>query len=385
VCGIALLAAAIGGALSRGQDLPPGGGSTPTEGSTGTSTRGTIPGGAPEVMNYKDKIVFVLDRSGSMALADRFATALDAIDEILHEMPKDLKFDIYLTTETTHSLFKNEWYRPTIDIRKTIRSKIAEAGGLDYGGFTDIAGAVKHIIDKRRPEAVYLLSDGVATINELDTEKIVGSIAKVALGQKVPVHTIAIGVGQDVAEDGVQALAVMKGLAEATGGVYRELKSELRPKGRAFLLWPPWAPLPADELARIHLKDGKNKEVRQRVFGGRGGLPEVYAEIEDPALTAGSIAFEYAAPQLIVRTYLPNGRPFFESRPIGMRRAVDRFTSSVMMKIVSPMDDSGPDEVTAAGVMPIKCPVGGSVDFVYKRGAREFRETCLMQDVGSGK
>jgi hypothetical protein len=377
---------ALGAPLSSAQEQPPGTPGGPAEAPSGpSSTRGTIPGGVPEVANYRDKVVFVLDRSGSMALADRFTTALDAIDQILHEMPKDTKFDIYLTTEATHSLFKGEWFRPTLDMRKTIHAKIAEAGGLDYGGFTDFVSAIKHIVDKRRPEAVYLLSDGVATINELETEKIIGSIAKAALAVKAPVHTIAIGVGQDVAEDAVQAVAVMKGIAEATGGIYRELKSEIRPKGRAFLLWPPWAPLPPEDTARIHLKAGNGKEVRQRVFGGKGGLPDVVVEIEDPALVLGSVAFEYSNPQLIVRTYLPNARLFFETRPIGLKRAADRFATTVSIKIVTPFDESPPDEVTSAGVLPIKCPVGGSVDFVYKRGAREFRETCLMQDVSSGK
>src|SRR5437868_182993 len=98
-CGIALAVLVIGATLTRGQEQPPTPPPGTTEGPSGpTSTRGTIPGGVSEIANYRDKVVFILDRSGSMALADRFATALDVIDQALHEMPKDTKFDIYLTT-----------------------------------------------------------------------------------------------------------------------------------------------------------------------------------------------------------------------------------------------------------------------------------------------
>jgi hypothetical protein len=378
---VALLALAA--TLTRGQEAP-----APAPGASGgtdsgvTSTRGALPGGAPEIAGYKDKIVFVLDRSGSMALGDRFATALDVIDQLLHELPKDTKFDIYLATETVHSLFKNDWYRPSADMRKQIRTRIAEAGGLDYGGFTDIVGAMKAVLEKRHPEAVYLLSDGVATVNEIETEKIIGAVVKASLAIKAPVHTIAIGVGQDVAEDATQAVAVMKGIAESTGGIYREVKSEARSRGRAFLLWPPWAPLPAEDQARIHLRDPRGKEFRQRVFGAKNGLPDVIVEIEDPALQFGSVAFEYADPKLVVRTFLANGKLFFETRPVALKRMGDRFVSNVTVKIVNILDESPPDEITSGGSLPVKCPSGGSVDFVYKRGAREFRESAVSQNPG---
>ena len=99
-----------------------------------------------------------------------------------------------------------------------MRTRIAAAGGLDFGGFTDIVSVLKIATERRRPDAVYLLSDGVATIGELETEKIVGAVVKVALSVKVPVHTIAIGVGQDVA--GL--------LTDEFDLVTKEIRSELR-------------------------------------------------------------------------------------------------------------------------------------------------------------
>lgn len=356
---------------------PPAGPST----GGGTTNRGeALPGGAPELANYKDKIVFIVDRSGSMAIADRFAKALDIVEQLLLEMPKDTKFDIYLATETSHSLFEGEWLRPAAEVRKSLRSRIAAVGGLDYGGFTDLITPIKTAAERRRPDAVYLLSDGVATINELETEKIVGAVVKVALQAKVPVHTIAVGVGQDVAEDAEQAIAVLKGIAEQTGGIFREVKSETRSRGRAFLLPPPWLPPPAEDLARIHLKTAQGKEIRGRFlsYSGRTAGDDVVVEIEDPALKAGPIALEYAEPKLVVRTFLANAKLFLETRPIGLKRAGDRLVSTLAVRFVGPQDDSPPDEANTGGSLPVKCPSGGSVEFVYKRGSREFREAALI-------
>lgn len=379
--GAGMLALVLSAALSRGQEppeAPAGSGGAPGSGSGGTTVRAeALPGGAPEIGGYRDKVVFVLDRSGSMALADRFAAALDILDQLLIELPKDTKFDIYLATEKELSLFEGNWYSSG-DVRKAIRAKIGGAGGLDYGGFTDLVGALKVAAERRRPDAVYLLSDGVATISELETENIIGAVAKVALQVKVPVHTIGIGLGQDLAEDQEQARLVLRGMAEATGGIYREVKCETRPRGRAFVFTPPWAPLDPAERARIHLKTPNGKELRIRQFGGRAGLGDVLIEIEDPALKLGIVAFEYSEPRLTVRTFLANGKLFFETRPIGMRRSgPDRLQSTVAVRIVPPADDSAPDEVTTGNILPVKCPSGGSVEFVYRRGAREFREAAV--------
>src|SRR5438105_10331903 len=81
-----LAAVALSRAPAREQD------STPPE----TSVREPLPGGASEIATYKNKVVFCLDRSGSMGLADRFSTALDIVDQLLREMNKDAQFDIYL-------------------------------------------------------------------------------------------------------------------------------------------------------------------------------------------------------------------------------------------------------------------------------------------------
>src|SRR5437773_2301007 len=105
--GLLVVAASLSGGQEPTPTPPaPGGASTGgTEAGGGTTTRGeALPGGAPELANYHDKVVFVVDRSGSMALADRFSTALDIVDQLLNEMSKDLKFDIYLMNESAHSL-----------------------------------------------------------------------------------------------------------------------------------------------------------------------------------------------------------------------------------------------------------------------------------------
>ena len=36
------------------------------------------------------------------------------------------------------------------------------------------------------------------------------------------------------------------------------------------------------------------------------------------------------------------------------------------------------DEPSSGGVLSVKAPSGGSVDFVYRRGSREWKETCIL-------
>jgi hypothetical protein len=290
---LAALAIAAAAALSSGEEPPPSPPTAPPTGG-GTTTRGeALAGGAPEIAGYKDKVLFVVDRSGSMGIGDRFLRALDILDQLLVEMPKDTKFDVILADESGHSLFgEGEWLRPAGDVRKALRQRIATAGGLNYGGFTDLCSVLKVAVERRRPDAVYLFSDGVATLGELDTEKIIGAVVKVSLSVKIPIHTIAVGVGQDLAEDGAQATLVLKGIAEGTGGIFREVKSETRSRGRAFLLPPPWQPPLPEELVRIHLRNPRGKEFWNRYVSysaGRSGDQDVLVDIEDPALKLGSI------------------------------------------------------------------------------------------------
>jgi hypothetical protein len=377
VAGMALVLAIA--AFTSAQETPPATGDE--TGASGTTSRGeALPGGAPEIATYKTKVVFVVDRSGSMGLADRFLKALDVVDQLLVEMQKDTMFDMYLISENQHSLFGGEWLRPSGDVRKSMKKRIAQAGGLEYGGFTDLVSALKLATERRRPDAVYLLSDGVNTIGELETEKIIGSVAKVALDVKIPVHTIGVGLGQDLAEDGEEAARVLKGIAEATGGKYREVKSEKRSTKRAFMLPPPWAPPPPDELVRIHIRGLNNKEIFPRTIGlgGKAGVEDFNVDVEDPALKYGPVALEYAEPKLTIRTFLANGKLFSETRPIGMKRVAEHLHSTVGLRLVGVSDDAPPDEVTSNNILPVKVPSNGSIEIVYKRGSREFRESAVI-------
>jgi hypothetical protein len=373
----AVLALAAGLVRARGQEKPSdlgreGGEAAP---SIGTSVREALPGGAPEIAGYREKIVFLLDRSGSMGIADRYLTALDIVDQLLLEMPKETLFDLYLFDHGQKSLFEGNWLRPTSDTRDSLRKRIAAAGGLDYGGFTDLATALRTVAEKRRPEAIYLLTDGVATLGEIDTEKIVAAVGKALKPLKIPVHTIGIGLGLDPAEDPDQAQAVLQGISEATGGIAREVKSKKRPILRAFRLPPPWAPPPAEERATFHLKINGTRETNARIVSADTSFE---IEIEDPTFRAGPVALEYSDPKLIIRTYLSNGRLFLESRAIALKRSGDRLVSVNPVSFVGPEADSTQDNLNSKGAIEIKCPKDGSADLIYRRGPREFREGLLV-------
>lgn len=388
---LVLIAAALGAARAQeGPDDPFGGpivpppapppaapasGTPRTADSASTTTvREALPGGAPEIQGYKDKVVFVLDRSGSMAIADRWLTALEVLEQLLLELPRGSNFDVYLADENAVSLFEGNWCK-SMDVREQIRKRIKDAGWIDYGGFTDLVTPLKLATERRRPDAVYLLSDGVATLNEIDTEKIVAAVVKAATGVKIPIHTIAIGPGQDPAEDGGQAVATLKGIAEGTGGIYREVKSQKRPVLRAFRLNPPWAPPPFEDLARIHVKLNPSRETWSRQ------LPmntDYIVEVEDPTLKNGPVALEYAEPKLVIRTFLPSGRPFLETKAIAVQRRGDRLIAANTICFVRPGSEAPPDQLNARGAIEVRCPDGGSAEIVYRRGGREFREAIVV-------
>jgi hypothetical protein len=350
-----------------------------------TVVREPLAGGAPEIAACKSKVVFCVDRSGSMGIADRFYTALDVVDQLLREMPASAQFDIYLVDHGVHSLFQDSWMHGSEDVRKSLRSKIDKAGGLNFGGFTDFVSAVKQAADRRRPDAVYLLTDGVETLGDVDTEKIVAAIAKTARGVKIPVHTIGIALGADTAsEDKSESQAVLRGIAEATGGVFRETKSVAGTHTilhRAFRLNPPSQPQPAEDLARVKILTTKGEEIRYRQLSmdAPRELGDVVIEIEDPTVQKGPIALEYADPKLFVRTFLPSGKQFVETFPVPLKVAKNgSYVSSYPICFVSPTDDTPWNELTAWGALPVKVTHGGSVEFVYRRAGREFKEAAIV-------
>lgn len=354
-----------------------------------TVVREPLEGGAPEISGYKNKVVFCVDRSGSMGLGDRFATALDIVDQLLRSMNKDAQFDVYLFDHKVHSLFEDNWLHASEDNRKSLRAKIEKAGGLNYGGFTDFVSAVKLAAERRRPDAVYLLTDGVETLNEYETEKIVAAVSKAARAVKVPVHTIGIALGLDpMAENKIEAQAALRGIAAETGGVFREAQAVARVAHRPFRLWPPQLPPPAEELARVHIwTRDMNTEVISRALvrdaatsknsNDNGG--DYFVQIVDPAMKAGPIPFEYSDPKLVVRTFLANGKQFYETPPIPLQPGKgEAYVSNYSVCFMNPGDDWAPDELNQRKTLEIRCPNGGSVEFVYRRAGREFRECATI-------
>lgn len=385
---LALVASFVLGSLARparsDEKDPPS--APPEDGLTG-SRDDPLPGGAPEIRQYKNKVVFVIDASGSMAFADRFGVALTALERLVSDLPENTLFDVYLGGTHQRSLFDGNWLRPLERVRSTIRARVEAAGGVDHRSFSDLAEGIVRPIRDRRPEALYLLTDGVQTTGALDTDALVEEVTDGLTRLPTPVHPIAIGLGAHWAEDASQARALLQEIAARTGGAYREVRPEalvsrtVKP-GRAYQLRPHDEPQPAEDLAWIALRQPGGKEIRHRNLSAAstaasGRANDVLIEVRDPSLERGPTILEYAAVRLRVRTFLASGRLFAQTREITLIQQEDgRLVSSHPVAFVPPRADLVRGRLNDRGALEVPCPF--SIEFVYERDGREFIEAATF-------
>ncbi len=378
--GLALLAVALGPDRRgvTGDETPPGD-------AAGSSPRDPgLPGGAPEIATYRN-VVFLLDASGSMAVARRFERALAILDDLLAAMSETALFDIYLVTDRAHSLLGHEYYRPLPDMRRSIRGRVEQAGGLAYGGYTDLTGAIRVAAEKRRPDAIYVLTDGVQTLGDLDTQAIHEAAVRSAKAGKARVHTIGIALGADPAEDGLEAAELLRAIANATGGIAREAPGAGAPlpgSGRAFRRWPADREAPPDERARIRFFSPAGAEIHSRSFPVVDEGADFLVAVDDPGFTHGPVIFEYTDVKLVARSYFDGGGIVFDEVRIPLRPDGQRLAGAHPVRLVPAGHDGPDDRLTSTGAVKLRCSEG-PVELVYSRGGRLFREAAELGGGGA--
>ncbi len=186
------------------------------------------------------KVVFVLDRSGSMAAAAKWkpedVASGDApnvskpkgerkidiakyeLKKVLALLPEGAEFNI---------VFYNSIQEPfsekmVVLNRETRRRAIAFVDGIEPSGATNIsdalargmgfAGAVEKA-SKAGVDTIYLLSDGMPTAGIVDVDEFCGHVAGANRLKKVSIHTVAI-------EPTADSEKFMKRLAKENGGAY---------------------------------------------------------------------------------------------------------------------------------------------------------------------
>jgi hypothetical protein len=212
---IALLSAG-GGAT----DGPPGGrggtGGGTGNGTGGSAGFGTGLGGAPtaEFFGTKidgDRIVFVLDNSGSMQQG-RLETVIAELMRSVESLTPKQSFYVVFYSDQAYPLFypdpAQEFVRPT-DRNKAELARWLDTVELCLGDAVQeaLAGAISI-----EPDTVILLSDG-----RIQGEKKMRFLLE-AGGGDFPIHTVGVGLGKNA----TASRRNLQMIAEANGGEFRE-------------------------------------------------------------------------------------------------------------------------------------------------------------------
>lgn len=352
----------------------------------GTTTR---PGDLDETKSLK-RVVIALDRSGSMSIGDRFPVALDQVDKVVGALPKTSKMNVILFDTAPVFLFKDGFIEPRSRLATSVRDYVKKAGGVQPGGFTDISAALKAALGGQgvRPDAIYLVSDGVPTRGELETDKLLAAVKALASSPRaVPIHVLAVRGEAAAAENDDGARAVLEGIAKVTGGKYREV--ELPKRASALALKPAKSSSDQDDVDFRLVSGGA--AVEKEVKSSEVTFPHFTVEIDDAYFRRGDAIFEYAAPVLDVRTRLENGSVFDEQTDVQLEyRGKGVFASVRSLKFVRPMDER---QGTKYGVgeqgewLFLKVPTGdpgrvaGSIELSFRRerGGKERKKIILVR------
>jgi Ca-activated chloride channel family protein len=149
---------------------------------------------SPDMTPPRKTVIFVLDRSGSMA-GVKLEQAKGALKYVLNNLREGDTFNIVAYDGQVES-FRPEMQRFNDEMRKAATGYVE---GLYPGGGTNIDGALKtamaHLQDPSQPSYVIFLTDGLPTVGETKEAAIV---ANAKANNKVRARVFAFGVGYDV-------------------------------------------------------------------------------------------------------------------------------------------------------------------------------------------
>jgi hypothetical protein len=134
------------------------------------------PGMDDELPVVPKDVIFVVDRSGSMA-GDKFKQARRALRHCLEHLNSDDRFNVIAFSSSVEA-FADE-LRPARD--RDVREARRFVDGLEAGGSTNIFEALREALgsrfDNERPAFVVFVTDGLPTAGEVDPERILEMVA----------------------------------------------------------------------------------------------------------------------------------------------------------------------------------------------------------------
>ncbi|GIV21338.1 MAG: hypothetical protein KatS3mg023_3089 [Armatimonadota bacterium] len=155
------------------------------------------PNGGQKPPRLPKQIVFVLDRTGSMA-GDKIQQAKEALAYCVRSLQPEDRFNVILFNEQPRTLF--EGLVPVT--RENVDKAVREVEALTAQGGTNIADALREALrlfpqeETNSLQAVVFLTDGLPTVGETDPNRILNAVSELNPNRRIRIFSF--GVGYDV-------------------------------------------------------------------------------------------------------------------------------------------------------------------------------------------
>lgn len=180
---------------------------------------------------YSNRVVFVVDTSGSMAAT--FTTnqgeRLTRLNFVTRELKKVIQEQFDDETAFNIITFSNgvrQWQPSLVPAtQNNIKMALAYLSKLRPGGGTNIHDSLQKAFSNKNVNAVYFLTDGQPTAGaKRDQVGIIQAVKSWRKGRDIPVHTAAFLMGYFSGDNKPASRSLMSALAEATLGMFRSIE-----------------------------------------------------------------------------------------------------------------------------------------------------------------
>lgn len=155
------------------------------------------PGGGQKPPKLPKQIVFVFDRTGSMA-GEKIKQAKEALAYCVRNLQPEDRFNLILFNEQPHKLFDGL----VAVTRENVDRAVREVEALTAQGGTNIADALREALrlfpkeETNALQAVVFLTDGLPTVGETDPNRILNAVNELNPNRRIRIFSF--GVGYDV-------------------------------------------------------------------------------------------------------------------------------------------------------------------------------------------